>query len=88
MIQPMTVKLYIGAVVESIKFGDLIPGLGKTFIFGYIVGLVGSFKGFNADKGTEGVGLASTTAVVVSSLFILITDMVLVKVTFWLWPMN
>lgn len=88
LIQPMTVKLYVGAVIESIKFGDLIPGLGKTFIFGYIVGLIGSFKGFNADKGTEGVGIASTTAVVVSSLLILITDMVLVKVTFWLWPMN
>jgi len=86
MIQPMTIKLFLGAVVDSVKFGDLVPGLGKTLIFGYIVGIVGSFKGFNADKGTEGVGLASTTAVVVSSLLILITDMVLVKVTIWLWP--
>ena len=86
MIQPMTIKLYMGAVIDSVKFGDLLPALGKTFIFGFIVGIVGAFKGYNADKGTEGVGLASTTAVVVASLLILITDTVLVKVTIWLWP--
>ncbi|MCH7770725.1 MAG: ABC transporter permease, partial [Bacteroidetes bacterium] len=42
--------------------------------------------GFNAKNGTEGVGKASTTSVVVSSLLILIIDMVLVKLTLWVWP--
>lgn len=88
LIQPMTVQLYIGAVIDSIKFADLLPGLGKTVIFGFLVGLIGSFKGYNAENGTEGVGKASTTAVVYASLAILITDTILVKLTAWLWPTN
>ncbi|HEX2983059.1 MAG TPA: ABC transporter permease [Ignavibacteriales bacterium] len=70
------------------EFGDLIPGVAKTFVFGYIVGLVGSYQGFNAAGGTEGVGKASTTSVVIASLLILLFDMILVKVTFLLWPMQ
>jgi phospholipid/cholesterol/gamma-HCH transport system permease protein len=86
MVQNMTVRLYIDQVVEAIVFGDFIPGVGKTIIFGFIVGIVGAFKGYTADKGTEGVGKASTTSVVIASLLILIFDMVLVKITLWLWP--
>src|SRR5210317_1353304 len=61
--QGMNFEYYKNAVVNSITFGDLIPSIAKTFVFGYIVGLVGSYKGFIADGGTEGVGRASTTAV-------------------------
>ncbi|MCE1187680.1 MAG: ABC transporter permease [Ignavibacteria bacterium] len=86
LFQPMTISLYIGAVIDSIKFADFIPGMAKTIIFGFIVGLVGTEKGYNAQNGTEGVGVASTTAVVVSSLLILITDTVLVKLSLVLWP--
>ncbi len=84
--QSMSLQLYVVSVVEAIKFGDIIPGVGKTFFFGFIVGIVGAFKGYNADKGTEGVGKASTTSVVLSSLLILVTDTVLVKLTLWIWP--
>ncbi|MCW8961126.1 MAG: ABC transporter permease, partial [Ignavibacteriaceae bacterium] len=73
-------------VISSVEFGDAIPGVAKTFVFGYIVGLVGAYKGYTAENGTEGVGKASTSAVVVSSLLILIFDMVLVKLTLWIWP--
>lgn len=86
MTENMSFSYYQASVVSALEFGDLIPGVAKTFIFGYIVGLVGCYKGYMADGGTEGVGRASTTAVVVSSLFILLVDMVLVKVTLWLWP--
>jgi len=84
--QSMSLQLYVVSVVEAIKFGDIIPGIGKTFFFGFIVGIVGAYKGYNAEKGTEGVGKASTTSVVLSSLLILVTDTVLVKITLWLWP--
>lgn len=86
LMQSMSFDLYTGAVIDSIKFGDFVPGVGKTFIFGFIVGIVGSFKGYNAEKGTEGVGKASTTSVVISSLLILLVDMVLVKLTLIVWP--
>ena len=82
----MSLKYFIDSVVESVEFGDLIPGIAKTFVFGFIVGIVGSYKGFTAEGGTEGVGRASTTAVVLASLLILIFDVVLVKISLWLWP--
>jgi phospholipid/cholesterol/gamma-HCH transport system permease protein len=77
---------YKNAVVGAIEFGDFIPGMAKTFVFGYLVGIVGCFKGYTATGGTEGVGRASTTAVVLASLLILVFDMVLVKLTLMLWP--
>jgi len=86
LVQNMSVDYYIGAVVKSLEFGDAIPGIAKTFVFGFIAGIVGSYKGYTATNGTEGVGKASTTSVVVASLLILLFDMILVKLTLWLWP--
>lgn len=80
-----TFLLYINAIFKSLEFSDLIPGILKTFVFGFIVGSVGSYKGYNAENGTVGVGHASTSAVVMSSLLILLVDMVLVKITVWIW---
>ncbi len=80
-----TFQLYINAVFKSLEFSDVIPGLLKTFVFGFIVGAVGSFKGYFTENGTVGVGRASTSAVVMSSLLILLVDMVLVKITVWIW---
>ncbi len=78
-------QLYVNSIVSSLKFTDVIPGIAKTFVFGYLVGLVGSYKGYTATNGTVGVGKASTSSVVLSSLIILLFDMVLVKITVWLW---
>lgn len=86
LVQNMSVDYYIGAVIKSLEFGDAIPGIAKTFVFGFITGIVGSYKGYTATNGTEGVGKASTTSVVVASLLILLFDMILVKLTLWLWP--
>lgn len=86
LVQNMSVDYYIGAVIKSLEFGDAIPGIAKTFVFGFIAGIVGSYKGYTATNGTEGVGKASTTSVVVASLLILLFDMILVKLTLWLWP--
>jgi len=85
--QGMNIEYYKNAVVNSITFGDFIPSVAKTFVFGYIVGLVGSYKGYIAEGGTEGVGKASTTAVVLASLIILLFDTVLVKISLLLWPL-
>ncbi len=86
LVQNMNYAYFVDSVVASVEFGDAIPGILKTFVFGFIVGIVGTYKGYTATNGTEGVGKAATTAVVVSSLMILIFDMVLVKITLWLWP--
>ena len=82
----MSLQYYLNSVGNALQFGDFIPGVVKTFVFGYIVGIVGAYKGYTAEGGTEGVGRASTTSVVLSSLLILIFDMILVKITLWIWP--
>jgi phospholipid/cholesterol/gamma-HCH transport system permease protein len=81
----MSWQLYWNSVTQSLTFADLVPGIAKTLIFGFIIGLVGSHQGYKATGGTVGVGRASTTAVVLSSLLIIFVDMILVKITVWIW---
>ena len=77
--------LYWESVIRSLTFADVIPGLAKTTIFGFIIGIVGCHQGYRTTGGTVGVGKASTTAVVLSSLLIIFVDMILVKITVWVW---
>jgi phospholipid/cholesterol/gamma-HCH transport system permease protein len=81
----MSWRLYWNSVIQSLTFADLVPGIAKTAIFGLIIGIVGSHQGYNTTGGTVGVGKASTTAVVLSSLLIIFVDMILVKITVWIW---
>jgi phospholipid/cholesterol/gamma-HCH transport system permease protein len=53
----------------------------KTFFFGFFIGMIGCYKGFNADNGTESVGKAANSAVVTASLTIFIIDMLAVQIT-------
>ena len=81
----MSWRLYFYWVVNSLWLRDVIPGITKTLIFGFIIGIVGCYQGYHAVGGTEGVGRASTSAVVISSLSLIIMDMVLVKVVVMIW---
>jgi len=73
--------LYFNQVFDSISFEDIIPATGKSFFFGLAIGLVGCYKGYNCAKGTEGVGKAANSAVVLSSLLLFVIDFVAVFVT-------
>jgi phospholipid/cholesterol/gamma-HCH transport system permease protein len=75
-----TFQLYFSDVIFSLRFLDIIPGVGKTAIFGFIIGIIGAYEGFNTSQGTEGVGRAATTAVVLSSLNIIFVDMVIIEI--------
>ncbi len=77
----MSWQLFYNSVLNSINFVDFVPGVMKTIIFGFIIGIVGCFEGYHSTGGTEGVGRSATDAVVISSLLILITDMLVVKAT-------
>ena len=72
---------YFSEVIESIKFLDIIPATLKTFFFGFFIGMIGCYKGFNASSGTESVGRAANSAVVSASLSIFIIDMIAVQLT-------
>jgi phospholipid/cholesterol/gamma-HCH transport system permease protein len=81
----MSWRLFFDSVIWSLWLQDVIPGITKTLVFGFIIGLVGCHQGYTTTGGTEGVGKASTTAVVIASLLIILTDMVLVKVSVLAW---
>jgi len=61
-------------VADSLVYNDLIMGLTKPLAFGFILTSVGCYKGLNTRGGTQGVGRATTQAVVASSVFILLVD--------------
>ncbi len=66
--------LYFNQVFASLEFGDIIPSIGKSFFFGFAIGLVGCYQGYCSAKGTEGVGAAANTAVVMASMLVFILD--------------
>lgn len=74
-------NLFWFQVFESIHFSDFIPAFIKTFFFGFIIGIIGCYKGFNSKKGTEGVGQSANSAVVIASLLVFIIDLLAVQIT-------
>lgn len=73
--------LFWSQVFDYLYYGDILPAFIKSFFFGFIVGMVGSFKGFNSSKGTEGVGRSANSSVVVSSILIFLIDLITVQIT-------
>ena len=76
-----TMALFTQQVVDSLEFSDVLPAFIKTFFFGFAIGIIGCYKGYTSDKGTEGVGLAANSAVVVASLMVFIIDLLAVQIT-------
>jgi phospholipid/cholesterol/gamma-HCH transport system permease protein len=74
-------QLYFIQIFEALKFSDLIPATVKTFFFGFAIGLVGCYKGYNCKNGTVGVGEASNAAVIYASMLLFVLDFVAVFIT-------
>lgn len=81
----MSSQLYFHWAVYSLWLRDVIPAFLKTVVFGFIIGVVGCHQGYTATGGTEGVGRASTSAVVIASSLVIVTDMILAKVIVLIW---
>jgi len=77
----MTLFRYFTDVVEHLEFLDILPAFLKTYFFGFFIGLIGCYKGFNASNGTASVGIAANEAVVAASLSVFIIDMMAVQLT-------
>jgi phospholipid/cholesterol/gamma-HCH transport system permease protein len=82
--------LRLGAVafwtraLDALVFSDLMQGLSKPLVFGFILSTVGCYQGLTVRGGTQGVGRATTQAVVASSVFILVTNFFLTKIMLFL----
>lgn len=73
--------LYWNQVFDTLVYADVVPSIIKTFFFGFAIGIIGCYKGYNSNKGTEGVGHSANSAVVVSSLLVFIIDLIVVQLT-------
>jgi phospholipid/cholesterol/gamma-HCH transport system permease protein len=77
--EPISLRLFLENGFKNVTFKDLLPSTLKTSVFGFIIGLVACFQGMRAQGGTEGVGRSATSAVFLSSLLVIVADVVLVR---------
>ena len=77
----VSLSLFFSQAFSHVHFSDLIPAFIKSFFFGAIIGVVGCYKGYNAGRGTESVGKAANSAVVLASLLIIVVDVIAVQIT-------
>jgi len=77
----VSLVLFFSQAFSHIEFIDFLPALVKTFFFGAVIGFVGCYKGYMAGRGTESVGIAANSAVVLSSLLVIIIDLIAVQIT-------
>jgi len=71
--------LYITRAFASVDWANFVPPTLKTAVFGFLIGTVSAYFGYTATEGAKGVGKAATNSVVLSSLLIIVSDVVLVK---------
>jgi phospholipid/cholesterol/gamma-HCH transport system permease protein len=77
-------QLYWNEVITGLKISDILPAFVKTFFFGFVVGMVGCYKGYNSKINTKGVGESANSAVVLSSVLIFVVDLIVVGITYLL----
>jgi len=77
--EEMSFTLFFDTVFSNVRLSDIFFAVSKTVFFGFFIGLVSAYKGYFASSGTEGVGKAANSAVVVSSLFVFLIDVIVVQ---------
>jgi phospholipid/cholesterol/gamma-HCH transport system permease protein len=88
LVSHISLQLYLDRAFKTVEWANFIPPTLKTGVFGFIIGTVSSFFGYTTDDGSEGVQRAATNSVVLSSLLIILADVILVKAIFFLFPRN
>lgn len=78
--ESLNIGLFYRKVFENLIYIDFIPAFIKTYFFGFAVGIIGCYKGYNSENGTEGVGHSANSSVVLSSVVIFIIDLVAVQI--------
>jgi phospholipid/cholesterol/gamma-HCH transport system permease protein len=86
VISGVSLRLYFDRAFSSMEFADYVPSSFKTMVFGFIIGTVSSYLGYNTKGGAEGVGRASTRSVVLTSILLIVTNVILVKIIIFLFP--
>jgi phospholipid/cholesterol/gamma-HCH transport system permease protein len=79
LVDPVSFHRFIHQGVDGTTFADFLAPTFRTAVFGLIIGMIGCFQGMRTQGGTAGVGLSATSSVVLSSLFVILADVILVK---------
>ena len=79
LVEPVSLGRFLSSGFHGVTFDDILPPTLKTAVFGLIIGVVSCFQGMRTRGGTEGVGRSATSSVVLSSLFIIVADVLLVQ---------
>jgi len=82
----LSLRLYIFRAFSNFQWTNFWPPTLKTCVFGFIIGTISAFFGYTTNEGAQGVGKAATSSVVVSSLMIILLDVLLIKLIFFLFP--
>ncbi|MFT3826044.1 MAG: ABC transporter permease [Chitinophagaceae bacterium] len=69
--------------LEKISFLDYASSLIKSIVFGFSIGIIGCYKGYNATQGTQGVGKAANSAVVLAMFIVFVEEILIVQITSW-----
>lgn len=76
----VSLSTFFVQVFESITFLDVTSSILKSILFGFTIGIVGCYKGYNSTKGTEGVGLAANASVVMAMFLIFIEELLVLQI--------
>ena len=79
-------QLYLFRAFSGFEWSNFWPPTFKTCVFGFTIGTVSSFFGYTTNEGAQGVGRAATNSVVTSSLLIILLDVLLIKLIFFVFP--
>jgi len=82
----ISLQLYIARAFHDMEWSNFIAPTLKTAVFGFIIGTVSCFFGYTTNQGAEGVRRAATNSVVMSSLLVILADVLLVKIIFFMFP--
>lgn len=83
--EPISLRLFVEDGFKEMAFPDYVPPILKTAVFGLTIGIVSCFQGMRTRGGTEGVGRSATSSVVLSSLFVILADVILVRLILTIW---
>jgi phospholipid/cholesterol/gamma-HCH transport system permease protein len=86
LVDPISFTKFIHRGFAGTTFSDFLAPTCRTAIFGLIIGMIGCFQGMRTQGGTAGVGISATSSVVLSSLFVILADVVLVKLILVFFP--
>lgn len=86
LVSHLSWQLYLERAFDGVVMADFLPPTLKTAVFGYLIATISCYFGYTTNEGSVGVRKASTNSVVVSSLVVILADVLLVKFIFFLFP--